>query len=242
MSDGCGRTGYECQRETVTEGELSIPVGYEQESGNIYDIPLHDINCFIIIGRKKSGKTNLLNIICRMGQADQTVYIDLSYKTASPMPDSTLCINSETQLFSWLKELSSHMRQEYRKPGCIFVLIDDLNDFLARVYHPQDSLAAMGELVEDMWKKGGGNELYWFAAWNPETGSESAIYSGFRIFTGYGNGLHLGGNIAMQRILSFDDLSYIEQNKVLKPGLALAPPTEYSGTKRIILPLITREI
>lgn len=177
-----------------------------------------------------------------MGKADKTVYIDFTYKTASPIPGSTLCINSEAQLFNWLKELSDHLRQRHHKPGCIFVLIDDLNDFLTRVYHPQDSLTAMGKLVEDMWEKGSGNEVYWFAAWNPEMGSESAIYSGFRIFTGYGSGIHLGGNTSVQRILSFDDLSYVDQNKVLKPGVALIPPTEYSGTKRLILPLIKGEI
>lgn len=231
--------------------EKRIPIGYEQESGNIYEIQLREAGCFLITGRKGSGKSNLLRIICHMGNAEKAVYIDFTNKTGAALPPHVLSIHSELQLHHWLDELSTKIRKRcHKNPGGIIhqndcdnfpdsiVVIDDLHDFLIRVYHPEEGAAAMGGLVEYIWENDSGHGNYWFAAWNQEMESDAIMYSGFRIFTGYGQGMHLGGNTAAQRFFSFEDLSYGEQNKSLKPGIALIPPQENSGTKKIIIPLI----
>ncbi len=151
------------------EEDKMVPVGYEQESGNIYDIQLLSSYCFLIAGRKKSGKSNLLNIICRMGKASKTVYIDFLDKAGRQIPENSrftklIFISTEEELYSWLGELTREMWQRYQADGKndysrIFVLIDDLSDFLGRVYRPGAGIEAKGKLLEEIWEKGRGADM-----------------------------------------------------------------------------------
>ena len=51
-------------------------------------------------------------------------------------------------------------------------------------------------------------------------------------------GLHLGGNVGAQNILNFDYISYKEQNKVQKTGVAMLPSVDGELTStRLIIPL-----
>ncbi len=225
-----------------------IPIGYEQVSGGIYEILLKEVYCYLISGRKSSGKTNLLKVLFRMIhriKEKEVIYIDFSGKSKNG-PAGARSIGTDQQLYQWLEELAPVMQernQDIHQDGKkdfwpIFVLIDNMGELCRHIYHPQEEVKAMGAFVEHLWEKGSGHGLYWFAAWNPEAESGVLSNPGGQTFMGYGKGLHLGGNTAMQRNFIFNDLSYSEQNKPLKPGLALIPSGESGRTVRVIIPLI----
>ncbi len=226
-----------------------IPIGYERESGNIYAVLLSEVYCYLITGRKGSGKTNLLKIISYMTKEKETIYIDF-FGRREGFPESVRHIRTDQQLYRWLEELSPVMqeRNQYIHEGSrkefspVFVLIDNLGDFCRHIHCPQEDVKVMEAFVEHIWKKGSGHGLYWFAAWNPEIDSDAHSFSGYQIFTGYGKGLHLGGNAAMQRTFIFSDLNYSEQSKLLKPGMALVPPAENDKTVQVILPFIAEGV
>ena len=71
---------------------------------------------------------------------------------------------------------------------------------------------------------------------HPERDYEAAGTGFFREFTAWQQGIHLGGNAAGQRALSFDDLSYAVQNQREAPGTGYLKEGNGSGTCRLRLP------
>lgn len=242
-------------RQVREQGELlnreKIPIGYVQESGTIYEILLKNTHCFLITGRKGSGKSNLLRIISRMaGSISQgavlPVWMDWTGRSGHEEGQNICLISSDEQLYQWLEELSPLLQQRNRQIHAgsgekfppLFIMIDNLADFYRHVLHPAAGVKPMEAFVEHIWKKGSGHGIYWFAGWNPENEPELSCFPICQIFMGYGTGVHLGGNAAAQRTFHFSDLTYAEQSKVGKPGIAWVPPDETAGTVRVILPFM----
>ena len=55
-------------------------------------------------------------------------------------------------------------------------------------------------------------------------------------------GIHLGGNVSAQRVLSMDDLGYLQQTRKEKPGTGYLKTGEGSETKNLKLPFYKQEI
>lgn len=50
-------------------------------------------------------------------------------------------------------------------------------------------------------------------------------------------GIHLGGNIASQRVFSYGNIPYSEQNKTTKPGLGIATASDGdSASCEVVIP------
>ena len=57
----------------------------------------------------------------------------------------------------------------------------------------------------------------------------------------YKTGIHLGGNVAAQKILDFSAMPYLEQNKPLKPGIGLLPQDiDHPSARKIVIPQVKR--
>ena len=50
-------------------------------------------------------------------------------------------------------------------------------------------------------------------------------------------GICLGGNVGLQRVLDFDDLGYANQNKNLPPGIGYYKEGAGSRTRKLLLPV-----
>ena len=48
----------------------------------------------------------------------------------------------------------------------------------------------------------------------------------YQLFTSYKTGIHLGGNVAAQRVFSFQNIHYTQVSKSMKKGEALVPSIE----------------
>ena len=54
----------------------------------------------------------------------------------------------------------------------------------------------------------------------------------------YKTGIHLGGNVAAQKLLEFNGMSYLEQTKATKPGIGLLPSDDYGSEPcSVVIPL-----
>ena len=63
-------------------------------------------------------------------------------------------------------------------------------------------------------------------------------YQAFQYFVRDKNGIHFGGNVMKNSMLSYDYLSYQEQNKPQKPGIGMLP--DIAGehpVEKIVVPL-----
>ena len=67
------------------------------------------------------------------------------------------------------------------------------------------------------------------------------MYKTYKLFTGYKNGVHLGGNTASQRIFDFRNIPYTEAGKPLKKGYGWAVTGEdMDEASRIVIPMYTK--
>ena len=79
----------------------------------------------------------------------------------------------------------------------------------------------MKGFMETIFRKGEGHKIYFFAILGPDDKSKAAGYEAFNLFTGYRDGIHLGGNVAQDPYLSFEYMSYADRMKLEAPGIGL---------------------
>ncbi|MDR2889437.1 MAG: hypothetical protein LBV33_06310, partial [Lachnospiraceae bacterium] len=94
---------------------------------------------------------------------------------------------------------------------------------------------------ENIWGDDQPLGIYWFAAWNHEMENELVVFPAYQIYCSSKEGVHLGGNAVMTRALSFEDLSYTELSKPLRPGIARIVQESTEGSQKIIIPLFEQE-
>ena len=64
-------------------------------------------------------------------------------------------------------------------------------------------------------------------------------YPAYKSFVGHKTGVHLGGNVNMQRIFTFQNIPFAEQAKVMKKGIGLVPAKDdYTVAERIVIPVV----
>ena len=89
----------------------------------------------------------------------------------------------------------------------------------------------MAGFLENITEKGEGLGLFFFAAIHPEEMSRCAGDAIYRNLSRGRSGVCLGGDVVSQTLLDFSSLSYQEQKKQRKPGIALLPPA--SGEEQV---------
>lgn len=136
------------------------------------------------------------------------------------------------------EEIFEKMQQE--KP--IYIFITDLAVFLQYVYEPKEETGDMSGFMENISKKGRLHGIYFFAVVREESVGKIISYPSYRNFAEDKGGIHMGGNLAVQRRFSFENIPYAEQNKVKKPGVGFTPSKEdESKADIIIIPLVKGE-
>ena len=97
----------------------------------------------------------------------------------------------------------------------------------------------MAGFLENITEKGEGLGLYFLVAVHPEEISRYAIDALYRNLSRGRSGICLGGDVASQTLLDFSCLSYREQKKQRKPGIALLPLVDgKEQIQRVKIPLV----
>ena len=129
--------------------------------------------------------------------------------------------------------------QEMASMGLSCMMISNLPEFINHIMYPEKDVPLMAGFLENITEKGAGLGIYFISAYTPDEITKvkgNAIYNNL---VKKKEGLHLGGNVGAQNILNFDYISYKEQNKVQKTGVAMLPSVDGELTStRLILSLI----
>ena len=100
-----------------------------------------------------------------------------------------------------------------------FIFIADLKRLIQLV---NGSEYEMKGFFKNILEKGSMHGIYFFSAVSVKDHQEIFGDELYDLFTGYKTGVHFGGNVADNRILSFEYLPYMEQTKVLPAGCGVA--------------------
>ena len=108
----------------------------------------------------------------------------------------------------------------------VFVCIADLQCFLQNVYTEMEGIGKLSPWIENIFAKGRLLNVFIFGAYNVSQNVTMMDKIAYLNFNSEKNGIVLGGELSKQNVLSYTNISYSEQIKRLKPGIAYATNAE----------------
>lgn len=241
-----------------------LPVGYDKNNATVYGIDFQKIYSYIISGKAGTGKTNALRLaVMSAGMTEaQIAVIDFAgdLKAVSEKVNARY-VNTQSALLEFFKDISPDFKarnvvknaaaaagktneeiyeeiQQFKK---IIIIISNLADFVKKVHHPEEGIENMVPFLNTLLEKGATHNVFWIAGFNQDDANDLAGYKIYNAFIKDKNGMHLGGNVSAQRVLNFDYVPYMEQNKTVKKGIAMLPTSEEETTTTVVLPLYRAE-
>lgn len=245
-------------KKMLDEGKC-IPVGYNAENASVYGIDLRNIYCYLIGGKARTGKTNMIKaILCSLlKRPGQITVIDFNDELRSiTQKNDMVVIDDDDKLVNFLLELKpdfverNKVKKENERSGMSdeeiyadisnkfdgrYIIIANLTDFVVRLNSAETGCKPF---VENLLEKGALHNVFWFACYNYDDVGKVGGNQIYELFIRNKLGVHFGGNVASQRIFNFDYILYSEQTKTQKPGIGMLPSSENEKAKKIVIPLV----
>lgn len=219
--------------------EKKIPLGYIVNSGSVYCIDLIETYCFMISGRRQTGKTNTLKSLIKviLAKGDNVYIIDpdnKELKNAFINPQVTYVSTFDEIYDMFLKLLPMYKERNHivldsknkgqtseeifsamRTYPKIHIFIDDLPKFI--------DVISQNKVKKDLYNflykvvsNGRLHNLYFYFTLNQDARRYDDL---FKVFTCDKKGVHLGGEFYEERILCFREIPLIMQHKITKRGV-----------------------
>ncbi|MDO5410942.1 MAG: type VII secretion protein EssC [Lachnospiraceae bacterium] len=248
--------------EKMCETKSYLPVGYDAANASVYGINLRDIYCYLIWGGERTGKTNYLKVCIQSALKKQShiCIIDNAEKglQAYQYEESVCYAATEQEVFDFFRELlpefkrrnqikNQMLQEDYEEDEIYdrmseeipyFIFISDLSWFVSFIYNAEMN---MSDFLENILAKGRLHNIYFISELALEKRDLVTGYAIYELFAGYKTGIHFGGKVDKNPVLSFEYLSYKEAEKSAKAGIGQIPgPEEMQETKQVVVPLARR--
>ena len=238
----------------------ALPIGYNDANAAVYGINLKRSYCYLVSGKARTGKSNAMRVAARSAAAmgAELVFIDFGNEFSGfSEAEGARTIGSDKEMFDWCagtltqefsernafkwecldagdsdEELYAKM-QKYPKK---FIFIGNLTEFVLHASNPGDGVEPTASFLANLFDKGAGHNIWWFAAMNQDDVSKVSGQELFELFTAAGRGIHFGGNVAAQRALDFEYIRFNERAKTMKPGVGMLPQQDDEDALRVVVP------
>ncbi len=244
------------------QNPMELPFAYLMEDASLYSLDLRNTYCYLITGKAHTGKTTAVQVLAE-GAArknGQLCLMDLGTGSLRPLHDrlKSTYVTDGQSFFAYTKHLQQTFLQRNKdkqamiREGAdedeiflrmaerytpVFIFIDDLGAFMHHVYQPQEGFGGTASFYENIIEKGSLHHIYFIAAVNTDAMAQLSGRKVFAYMAAYKTGLHLGGNVAAQKVLDFSALPFMEQNKPLKTGIGLVPQDmDHPAPRKIVIP------
>lgn len=238
-----------------------LPVGYDLDSAAAYGIDLSKIYCYTISGRARTGKTNVMKALIRSAARKGGKVCVIEHGSdelqATAAKTGAVYITSQTEQAEFFKNLLEPVkkRNEIKKALIAegnedliyermqaedkqFIFIADMGAFIASIYKPEEGVLNIRPFLENITEKGKQLNIFLFAAVNPDMTASMVGQRVYENMTGYRAGMHFGGNVSGLRYMDFSYLSYSEQSKTSKAGIAMLPSGNEETVTKAVIPLV----
>ncbi len=242
-----------------------LPMGYRMEDASVYSIRLDRTYCYAITGKSRTGKTNVLKLLisAALGKNGQICVIEEKTSELRKLAidsESTYITDSE-QLFAFFSDLLKEFARRNKKKNMlleegmseeeifgqmknerpIFIYVADLSEFFRMVYKPDEGVGNMSGFVENILEKGSLHNIYFIGCLKTEDESTLPSYRAYVSFASYKKGIHLGGNLAGQKLFDFQNVPYAQQTKTMKRGIGYVPDEEEENIGiEVVVPLMKK--
>lgn len=240
-----------------------LPLAYLREDASVYSLDLSKTFCYQITGRGRSGKSVFLrNVACAAKELGGKIMVVDRMDQQTEQRTAALVggqhINTYQGVFDLWKEiiLTINQRHELQKELSqqgmeeeeifermsgyekIFVLIADLNDFAEACIRPKNGIPVMAPQAENIIAKGAQHNVFFFAAVDTQDLTAVSTHGIHRNFVRGKQGVHLGGELNTQKLLSYRNIPFAEQSRSTKPGTGYVPDAEDSmNAAQIVIPM-----
>lgn len=252
---------------TLLADDRSLPVGYDHVSASPAALDLSTFFCYVVSGKETAGRQNFMTLLARVAaRKTDPANVHLigtgrgSCVKAAEETGITYYGPEDdwTPLFDSLRY--EVLRRNARKHDLevqglsdaelfeasvedypIFLLFEDLTSVVTRLQRDVDQASARS-FLNVLAEKGWYHRIYVFAGLDQaETGSIRGDKL-YQSVTKDRAGMHFGGNVAAQQLLSFDYISGFQQQSRVEPKEVGLPATGdlCRGAGRIIIPDATR--
>lgn len=245
---------------SAIQSQRYLPFAYLEEDASVYSVDLSKVLCYMINGKKRTGKTNTLKLLIAAAKAKKARIAVIESNTEelrSIVQESAAYISGDREIFEYFNELTPQFieRNRFKKTliaqglsdeeifeqmNCfepVFIFISDLKVFMESVYQPSEGIKNMSGFFENIFEKGYLHNIYFFACFNPDDSASLTGRRAYTLFTSYKTGVHLGGNLSSQRIFNFTNIHFSVMSKQMKRGEGLTPSCEdESVAEKIVIP------
>ncbi len=247
----------------LIENKRYLPLGYRREDASVYAVDLANTYCYLVTGRESSGKSTFLrNVACAAKDIGSTIFmVDRMGQTTesrTAQQVGAIHVTSGDQLFDMWKQLILTINERHARVKSLIeqgaedeevfasmqretpmmVLIADLQDFMQACANPGGGKPSMTAQVDNIFAKGAMHGVYFFGAVDTQDLAAASLQQLYRNFTKSRRGVHLGGELNTQKLLSYRNVPFSEQTRVLKPGIGYVVSEEDSmNADQIVVPM-----
>ncbi len=244
-----------------------LPFGYFAQDASIASVSLMHNYCFLITGRARTGKTNLLRLLLHAagsrGEDASCVVIEKKSGEFTDFEKPCAALGARfvpdgKEMYKYFSELlPEFVRRNKKKRALIeqgldeeeiaramleekpvFIFIADMNDFMTMVYKRDPGIGDVSGFLENIMEKGSMHNIFFFACLRVEDDMGLRGYRAYNHYCSYKKGVHLGGNLQGQKIFSFQNVPFNLQSRTLKKGFGYMSADDEEGVGiDVVIPL-----
>lgn len=245
-------------RDAVASPAL-VPYAYKNDDATVYSVDLRLTFCYSVTGKKRTGKSNVLKLLMAAVSEKKGIKAVVE-KNASKLRNLSTAygyryLTADEDILAFFQEITptfierNKLKRQLLESGCsdeeifeqmqrfepIFVFVSDLVEFIHSVYHPGEGIGNMSGFFENIFEKGYLHNVFFFSAIDTDEVSAVAGIKAYTSYINYKTGVHLGGNVAAQRIFNFQNIHYTKLSKTAKKGEGLVPSAEDDTISELII-------
>ena len=215
--------------QKLLENKNEILIGYDKVKAIPYFVTMEELDGYIISGKRKTGKKNLLILFSVLGKRKgmECIFFGKRHSILSEygkwVDDF---IEDEREWLACFSQIEEKRKKER------FLLVEDMKDFFERIeVLGREERKKLFALILEGSSKG----LHWIFAMNPSDYFILVQYDIFSTIVERERGIHLGGQLNEQKIFHFDNLSYREECASQPSGTGVAADRKNIQNGRTIL-------
>lgn len=213
----------------LMERQDEMIIGYDKVKAIPYFVSMEELDGYIISGKRKTGKKNLLILLSILGKRKgvECIFFGKRHSMLGNYYQIGECVLEEER--EWLT-CFKQMEEERKKER--FLLVEDMKDFLERVAMlSEEVIKDLSALILEGCKRG----LHWIFAMNPADYLTLAQFDIFTTIVEKERGIHLGGQLNEQKLFHFENLSYQEECASQPSGTGIVADREEPQKGKSIL-------
>ncbi|MCR4801670.1 MAG: type VII secretion protein EssC [Lachnospiraceae bacterium] len=238
-----------------------IPVGYNMVDADAFSLDMRDFYCYLVTGNARTGKTNFMRVLLQsvlMKDADICI-IDNSKKEFMiyQKKDNVTYLDSEEAIVDYFEdvltskvttrnekkwELFAQEKEEdevfdimLKEEKALFIFIADMVEFTTMA---NESEAGIDGFMETLTEKGSLHNIYFIAEVSLQKVGDIQYEAMFNNFIAYQTGIHFGGKVEDNSVMSFDYVEYSKHALKQPVGVGMLPGDRaYDGVEKILVPV-----